>query len=213
MSHIWQLLTAFLVGAASSHAATVWREINRRWRLILFVALGSLAATAFGLERGITYSREWHLHHDPVALNVLTEVAKEGYAYTSMIKAVPGQTIKYVLIIKNRGPGRARIVVGVNNAPLQHYVCDSLRLVNSNTGKLGEKISAPSRTGCLGGGLMTGGVYIDDANPGSIQYIYWLETLDGAITAGHHQLRTYGIARAVSRTNEVYDGVDVNVDA
>lgn len=113
-----------------------------------------------------------------------------------------GDTLKYVLVVKNESNTVLKEVqVGDNLPPYMTYVKGSTLLINSNTGTTGK---------VLGDGITTGGITIDNMNPGSTQYVYFKTVLDKTLPCGNNRLRNVGIVRAQG-TNQIFNVAFTNV--
>lgn len=117
--------------------------------------------------------------------------------------AKAGDTLEYVLIIKNEGNTVLKgVQVGDNLPPYLTYVSGSTLLVNSLTG---------STTKTLADGITTGGITIDEMNPGSSQYVYFKAKLADSIPCGDHHLKNVGLVRATD-TNQIFNVAFTNVN-
>ncbi|HSX41192.1 MAG TPA: hypothetical protein VLF21_00945 [Candidatus Saccharimonadales bacterium] len=140
------------------------------------------------------------------ALSIVKQVKVDGsqdkFATEDTAKA--GETLDYVLTIKNEGNTQlTQVQVADGLPPYLTYVPGSTKLVNSLTGKAGKMLSDDR--------LTTGGVTIDNMDPGSTQYVYLKATIDPKLPEGTHHLRNSASVRAAG-TNQIFNVAFTNVN-
>src|SRR5947208_1540701 len=110
---LWDEVASFLLGAVASMVATVFLQLSLRRRLLVIAGVMISLTGAFTADSAFRYLDESRLRRGPTALEIRLEAARKGYAYRQDLFARPGDEVTYVLIVKNRGPGRAApLVVG-----------------------------------------------------------------------------------------------------
>jgi uncharacterized repeat protein (TIGR01451 family) len=168
-------------------------------------ANGAVVETAlqpcFNFESTVT--AEFRVKAPVVSIVKQVKVDAPGNTFVVENTAKPGETLKYVLIVKNESNTvLTEVQVGDNLPPHLTYVPGSTLLINSNTGTAGK---------ALGDGITTGGITIDNMNPGSTQYVYFKAVISKDIPAGNHRLRNVGIVRAKG-TNQIFNVAHTNVN-
>lgn len=138
-----------------------------------------------------------------VSIQKLVRVDGTGADYTAQDSATPGQTLDYVLKIKNQGNTTLKgVMVGDNMPPYMTYVNGSTLLVDANTSTQGK---------VMPDGITTGGITIDDMAPGGAELVYFKLKLADNIPCGDHPLKNVGIVRAKG-IQEVYNVATTNVN-
>lgn len=121
--------------------------------------------------------------------------ASAKYATSNTAKA--GQTLSYVLIVKNMGNTTLDQVQVADRLPAGlTYVPGSTRLVNSITGSAGKTLSDEK--------LTQGGITIDDMAPASTQYVYFKAKVSDNLPCGNNQLKNLGFVKAKG-LEEIYN--------
>ena len=138
-----------------------------------------------------------------VSIQKLVRVHGSGADYTVTDSANPGDTLDYVLKVKNDGNTTLHgVVVGDNMPPYLSYVPGSTLMVDSNTSSSGMKMPD---------GITTGGITVDDLGVGGGELIYFQLKLADSIPCGNHGLENVGIVKAQGVT-EVYNVATTNVN-
>lgn len=158
------------------------------------------AKPCFNFEATLT--AEFRVRADIISIVKQVRVADKG-SYVVENSAEPGDTLDYVLIIKNEGNTVLdEVQAGDNLPPYMTYVPGSTRIINSVTGKAGK---------ALKDGVTSGGITIDDMSPGAVQYVYFKVKLANDIPVGNRKLKNVGITRAKT-TNQIFNVAYTNVN-
>ena len=202
-----QLIIGFAVGVAS--AAWLKWSAKTRARIVGVTAAG--IAVAFLGDALIDAYSSWRRDRAIATLEVSFKARGPGEKlWSAETYARPGDTIEYLLTIKNAGPGRApNLLARVSAAPRQHYICNSLFLRNS-TNPDGRQLFGLRRERCPGKHLHSSGYDIGHYEPGAIAHIYWKARLSPTLS-GASSLRSVGVSRARGKTNQVYNVAVVRV--
>ena len=123
-----------------------------------------------------------------MTLTKQVQVNGSGAQFTTENSANPGDTLRYVLTLKNvSNTTLTNVVVGDNLAPFMTYVNGSTVVVDSNTGAAGKTWTD---------GLVTGGITVDNLAPGGTELVFYKVNLASNIPCGDHALNNVGVAKA-----------------
>ena len=130
-----------------------------------------------------------------INLGVVLYVRNGTSTWTRTTRAQPGDTVEYQLHIWNDGPGTARnVAAGVNLAPFQSFVPNTVKLKNSNNPIETDVLDQADGRG--GQHLFTGGIDIGHYEKGANAYIYWQMAIDEKLAPGPYRMHSVGIGRA-----------------
>lgn len=212
------LVSSVLGAFVGAIAGDLWgrsRGARLPTRRLLAVLAGAAVFSAVGLG-GWHQGEQRRLERSDTSLQVMLDVLSAGeQSWTPTSFARPGQVVEYRLRVKNDGPGRADgLVLGVNAADYQTFVCGSLKLFNGNH-PIGTLITADHDSGCAGKALILGGIGVGDYLPDAAAYVIWKMRLDPVgryAKLGPYELTTVGIGRVPGKTNEVYNTARLQVE-
>jgi hypothetical protein len=207
LGDIGEYIIGFILGVASG----AWLAWSRRQRVrFALAAAGGIAVVLVG-SLVIAAVSEHRRTIAPTALEVEMDVrGPSDRLWTPETYADPGDSVEFLLTIRNVGPGRADgLIAAVNKPPGTRFVCLSASIRNGANPNGRRIYSTEKRESCGGGGLFAGGYRIGNYEPKAVAYVSWKEVLPDARSGD--VLRAVGIARAVGKTNDVYNTAIVRV--
>jgi len=149
-----EYVVVFLLGVASA----AWLLWTRRQRVKFALMAGGLLILLVAGSAAVEAIRDWKQGRGPTALTVRLQVRSPGERlWAPETYARPGDTVEYLLTIRNLGPGRADDVVArVNASADQQFVCSSMELRNGSNLNGVRLFSTSRREQCPGRTLFQG---------------------------------------------------------
>lgn len=139
-----------------------------------------------------------------VSINKQVKIEGTSNAWTASVDAKPGQTVAYLITVKNEGnTSLTNVIVRDNMPPRINLVSGSVRLTNSNF---------PGGI-TLSDLLVQGGVNIGNYAPGAVGYVRFTATVPANVDRcmNDYEFNNVGIVKPEGQ-NEVYNTAKVIVD-